>query len=279
MNSESRTESTKTERAWARLARVLVVRRVWHWFGVLLWLVRRPHLRCWPTPWPASKTVSEYQKQPGRPEVASTLFLELIQLRNKMGFQLAFLGVDRVMEAIRISRKPGQLMEARKQAVADRSGKLDLANPRASLQTLGIGPRGGLPKTKAEIQVILQHMELSTEGTLEQLRTRARDGLNELFAYRAERSARPMGQSDRPSVFGAETTPTGPGAASGSSPASASPAAPTTETGNCQDRAAAILSEMRQNPELSRHMLNSLPLSETDYFNIGVDELMGIPEQ
>lgn len=48
---------------WRRFVLRLVDRVIWHWHGLLLWLVQRPSLRYLPYPYPAVATVKDWLLQ------------------------------------------------------------------------------------------------------------------------------------------------------------------------------------------------------------------------
>ena len=77
---------------WGRMVSRLAVRLQWHWQGIMLWLVQRPHLRVWALPLPGVETPVQYLQQTGW-TVAPTmkLLLELVEMRNKLGIKTAFL--------------------------------------------------------------------------------------------------------------------------------------------------------------------------------------------
>jgi len=97
-----------------------------------------------------------------------------------MGFSLAFLGMTRVEEAIRVGRsRSGVLAAAKHDAAVEKAKKIDLSNPRTSLQSLGVGARGGLPRTKPELITLASALGLETTGTVGELTTRCRDAVAE----------------------------------------------------------------------------------------------------
>eukprot|EP00974_Lingulodinium_polyedra_P041966 4028622-Lingulodinium_polyedra.AAC.1 len=57
-----RKNSGLQRRRWGRFVGRFLIRAVWHWRGLLLWLVRRPRLRCLPLPYPAVRSRKEYQE-------------------------------------------------------------------------------------------------------------------------------------------------------------------------------------------------------------------------
>ena len=72
---------------WRRFLFRIEQRALWHARGVLLWLVRRPHLRKLPTPWPGMQTAKQYLEQPGGKNITPKVFEELCALRSKIGLR------------------------------------------------------------------------------------------------------------------------------------------------------------------------------------------------
>ncbi|CAJ1448249.1 unnamed protein product, partial [Effrenium voratum] len=99
---------------WARFTLRLVKRSLWHWQGVLLWLLQRPALRFLPTPYPSTTMVSEWQQQaedmvlrgswPRRwvtlaaPKFNGVMLNAAIFLRSRMGMVLSFMEDEMVQE-------------------------------------------------------------------------------------------------------------------------------------------------------------------------------------
>ena len=198
----SREYDDKQVNRWSRLLQRQWCRAKWHFVGVLLWLVQRPQLRCWPTPHPGTTTWQEYQTQPGEPLVSPSLFADLVTLRSKMGLKLAFLGVNCVEKAMKIAMPgKGVLQKAKAAAAMEGATPIDLNNPRASFQSLGVGPKGGMPKTKAELVRLATALTIATDGTVSELTTRCREAMNEFNAIMATQTARkvePSGIGSQP---------------------------------------------------------------------------------
>ena len=178
---------------WRRVFTRIAARSVWHWQGLLHWLLPRAHLRGWATPWPGTETVFQYHRQSLRLQsmayhVSAAVLLELVELRNKMGFELAFLGNDKVTEAVRIARiSSGVMVRLRGAAQAERG---PTALPSASSSGPGFGPRGGLPRDKPSLQAFARRMRLDDSGTIAQLQVRIREA-----AERARREAEAHGRT------------------------------------------------------------------------------------
>ena len=95
----------------------------------------------------------------------------MIYLRQRVGYQTAFLGNRVVEQALEVAKQPKRAMpQIRMQAVVERVG----TNPAPSAL---LGPRGGIPKDKASLIMLAGSLGLSQEGTLAALQTRCRDAL------------------------------------------------------------------------------------------------------
>ena len=154
----------------------MVVRAVWHWQGLLLWLVRHPELRRLPMPWPSVETSEEYQRQPGARPVTATIISNLIELRNKMGFEEAFLENEMVTQALMIAKsKTGLLGRVKSKARTEAKLQVKPKAPLGATYNVGvaqlIGPRGGLPKSKDDLARLAKAYGINPEGkTVEQLK-------------------------------------------------------------------------------------------------------------
>ena len=185
---------------WRRVFTRMAARSLWHWQGLLHWLLPRAHLRGWATPWPGTETVFQYHRQSIRLQsmayhVSASVLLELVELRNKMGFELAFLGNDKVAEAVRIARiSSGVMGRLRGAAQAERG---PTSSPSASSAGLGFGPRGGLPRDKPSLQAFARRMRLDDSGTIAQLQVRIREA-----AERARQEAAAHGRTLPASALG-----------------------------------------------------------------------------
>lgn len=146
-------------------------RNAWHWKGVLLWLIQKPHLRRLPLPPPGVETRLQYAEQasrPGRPLalVDDAVMQDLVSLRIKMGNRLSYLENESISTALRESeakrrnRKKGVMQLLRMQEV--------VADPNVPR----LGPRGGLPKTKVELQALARSWGVDHVGTVDVLRAR-----------------------------------------------------------------------------------------------------------
>ena len=100
-------DQSKQDQAVQRWRRLLLRQRAkadWHTSGVLLWsLPRSRALRELDFPWPSSVTPEAYKRQSGA-LVSAIALKHLIDFRDKIGFNLAFLEDDRVQEALLIAQ-------------------------------------------------------------------------------------------------------------------------------------------------------------------------------
>ena len=192
----------------------LVRRAVWHWQGLLLWLVRHPELRKLPAPWPSVETVAEYRAQPGGREISAQTLALLIQFRNRQGFQDAFLENELVKQALAIARsRTGILGRVRSRARAEAA--LD-PRPTSPVEVSKLlGPRGGLPKTKDDLIRLATAYGLDPVG-------KTVDQLKHLIRVQVETGARPYEEQPAGSSKAGATGPTPPAASGPAAAASGS---------------------------------------------------------
>ena len=83
----------------------------------------------------------------------------MIELRRKLGNAVAFVHSDRVSEALRIARhRPGAMERVRRDAaeafatVSVGAFSVNSVAPSAAVLAARIGPKGGVPRAKAELQ-------------------------------------------------------------------------------------------------------------------------------
>ena len=161
---------------WCRYVLRLVARTRWHWEGILWWIVRRRELRGLPLPWPAVETADAYEKQTSL-RISAGMLSSLIELRSKMGFRTAFLENDVVTKAIEIAAiKPGAYSRARAKAKEEeiRFKRPLLKGFRPDVGHL-LGPKGGLPRTKTELQMLARALGLEpATASVDQLKTMIR---------------------------------------------------------------------------------------------------------
>ena len=157
-------EGLVPQRWWRFVAR-LYARSVWHWRGLLLWLVQRPALRSFVLPLPGVTTEQEYHDRQKR-RVGAVILSDLIYLRDRMGLATAFLENDVVMQAIRMFKhKKANYRDELRLKAARQAQAAGLA------PSVGVGSRGGLPRTKGELMLLAQDMGLEFRGlTVQALR-------------------------------------------------------------------------------------------------------------
>ena len=203
---------------WARLVLRKQARERWARTGVLLWVVQRPHLRRLPTPWPGCQGIADYLLQPGGRSVASSVLAELIELRKKLGNESAFVHSAKVSEALRIARhRPGVMERVRRDAAREAFPPVAPgATPEAKKVGMAamIGPKGGLPRTKAELQQLSRAFGLSDVGTTDHLRQVLREKLEETGIIRSKdtASSRALGPSTTTAAAASSSSATAPSA-------------------------------------------------------------------
>jgi len=223
---------------WLRFFLRLRVRNEWHWRGLWLCLLRRPHLRSLPPPHPGTETVAKYLRQPRVPKTAAKwvdaqVLVDLVDLRNKMGMEFSFLEDDVVLRALEIARSRSGIMTRIRKAAKDEQKQ---ATPVTSASASSFGPRGGLPRTKAALQAVLRSIGLSDEGTVGELRERIKEhmaGIPKTAAASRREAAKPPqktsgqmpteGQNRPPSAAQRGSDGSGPSAASVASTSGSGP--------------------------------------------------------
>ena len=156
----------------------------------MLWLVQRPFLRYMPAPLPVVTTSEEWKAQlkdmvkrhawPKRWQPKAMEYMSLVHLneakvlRQRMGLEEAFMEDEAVMFGIKALKKPTRarqqaaLVQATHQAIAELDGrKEDLAREL-------LGPRGGMPRTKADLVklAVLLNVVVDPKDTIEQLKVK-----------------------------------------------------------------------------------------------------------
>jgi len=166
----------RVPQAWRRMFNRLVVRAVWHWQGLLLWLVRHPELRGLPYPWPSVETTEAYAAQPRGRDVSAAVLALLVEFRNKQGFADAFLENDLVNQALMIAKsKVGTLGRVKARAKAESLSLRPTPPSGATYNATAcqlLGPRGGLPRSKEDLMKLAKAYGINAEGkTVDQLKT------------------------------------------------------------------------------------------------------------
>ena len=104
--------------------------------------------------------------------VTQEIFEELLQLRQKVGYQLAFHGHAVVEQAMLIvlPKKRSVLQVNRLRAAEAKYGA-------APTPEMLLGPRGGIPKDKASLIILARSLGVSETGTVMELSSRCREAL------------------------------------------------------------------------------------------------------
>ena len=110
---------------------------------------------------------------------------DLLFLRQKMGYAMAFLGNSRVEEALQITRPPRGVLNSRLQQ------KIAQVGARPAPKAL-LGPRGGLPKDKSSLILLARSLGVSDDGTVAVLNQRCREALGTLKTTETRPAERPL---------------------------------------------------------------------------------------
>ena len=112
-------------------------------------------------PWPSVENSEKYARwceAVGSRTFSATLLSELIELRNKMGNKLAFMGDEKVEQAIEIATvRPGAFLRAKGNAKQEEVRLKNLKAYPTKTSDFNVpawqllGPKGGLPKGKPEL--------------------------------------------------------------------------------------------------------------------------------
>ncbi|CAE7263203.1 unnamed protein product [Symbiodinium microadriaticum] len=191
----------REERVCHRLRRMclrLLERNVWHFVGVLLWLLQRPSLRYVPLPYSNTRSVEEWKEQAeamvkggalprrhfrlavmGRKFEDVGLLKDAGYLRDRLGIKLAFMEdpmlpgmlAARYTKGVKAAIQNQLVDRLRKEAEEQRAKGKELESARSLL-----GPKGGLPTLKADLLrlAVLLHVEVQTGDTVDKLKAKLR---------------------------------------------------------------------------------------------------------
>ncbi|CAE7294222.1 RE1 [Symbiodinium natans] len=179
---------------WQRLVVRLQRRVSWHFWGLLLSLIRAPYLRFLPFPVPSVDSVSKWEEQAAemvargayprryltkckmsKSFTASNL-KALVDLRNKVGFELAFLEDEVLTVGMRaLKRKPGVRARLAEAQMAE-AAKASVSEDRGERVRQLLGPRGGLPRLRGELIQLaaLLHVEIKAEDSVAEIAKKVR---------------------------------------------------------------------------------------------------------
>lgn len=179
--------------AWRRVVLRMAARASWHIRGLLLWLLQRPGLRWVPLPYPAIGNVQQWRAQaesmcaskvlPKRHYVRALQhgmftaqnLADAVFLRNRMGFELAFLEDPLLMGMLAARAGSGMAQkiraEAHKEAKAEAEEARRDGRQQAAVREL-IGPRGGLPTLRKDLLKLaaLLHVTVEEKDTVPKIR-------------------------------------------------------------------------------------------------------------
>ena len=188
---------------WRRFVLRLVDRVIWHWHGLLLWLVQRPFLRYLPYPYPAVATVKDWLLQAEAMTHGSALssrhllrgqangaftaanLVAMSRFRDRVGWQAAFLE-DGVMQGLLLARgRRGQSQRIKAAAIQEAQERMNLElaeRDRLQAARALVGPRGGLPALKDDLTrlALLLHLPVNPKDTVAQLQERIKPSIEML---------------------------------------------------------------------------------------------------
>ena len=185
-------ESSLNDLRWKRMIGRLLERKRWHWIGVKLWLLQRPHLRYLPLPLPMVATLDEWTKQTNDQvnrrtwprswrqralNKMSMLHLRDCQtLRSRMGLELGFMEDEAVMFGLKMLKRPRRARQQGALVAETQLALRDLDGRREELAKELLGPRGGMPRNKGELIKLacLCHVEVGDKDTVDMLREKLR---------------------------------------------------------------------------------------------------------
>lgn len=206
---------------WRRMVARLHDRRLWHFHGILLWLLQRPGLRFLPCPYPTVKSCKDWALQvesmssqkiwPARhlklalKAMTPARLSECLFFRDRIGFELAFLE-DQVMGNILLVRNMrGQKAAIHKEAMLEaqrEARQVAQSDQRDETIRSLIGPRGGLPTLKGDLVKLatLLHQPVEEKDTVEILKQKVRGPLAAVMATLKNKDSRSRASQDADSM-------------------------------------------------------------------------------
>lgn len=206
---------------WRRMVARLHDRRLWHFHGILLWLLQRPGLRFLPCPYPTVKSCKGWALQvesmssqkiwPARhlklalKAMTPARLSECLFFRDRIGFELAFLE-DQVMGNILLVRNMrGQKAAIHKEAMLEaqrEARQVAQSDQRDETIRSLIGPRGGLPTLKGDLVKLatLLHQTVEEKDTVEILKQKVRGPLAAVMATLKNKDSRSRASQDADSM-------------------------------------------------------------------------------
>lgn len=179
---------------WKRMCLRMAQRNLWHWKGILLWIVQRPFLKALPLPLPSMSSVDDWIQQgkdmvergswpkrwflEAKPKFNLVNMKECISMRQKLGLRLAFIEDEVCIRGLQGFINKNDRKKIQQATVVETRKLLQLSEERQQLQLRALlGPRGGLPRLKDELVkvAILMHVEVTTDDTVETLRQKLKE--------------------------------------------------------------------------------------------------------
>lgn len=191
---------TSSTGVWTRMVLRMKLRAQWSYKGVLLWMIQRPELRWVPFPLPQVVDVESWKKQCAqmvmrrswpkswsRKAMQNQKFTlqnlkDAAHLRGRLGMRMSFLEDNLIMEAhMTLKQKPKKMIE--KALLAERRKLINMTETarQKRVEEL-VGPRGGLPRVKGELQelCVLLSIEVANDDTVEKLKEKLRPMMDTL---------------------------------------------------------------------------------------------------
>lgn len=213
---------------WRRMVARLQDRRLWHFHGILLWLLQRPGLRFLPCPYPNVKSCKDWQLQvesmlsqkiwpvkhlkTALKVMTPARLSECLFFRDRIGFELAFLE-DQVMGNILLVRNmKGQKAAIHKEAMLEaqkEAQKIAQSDKRDEAIRSIVGPRGGLPTLKGDLVKLatLLHQPVAEKDTVEMLKQKIRGPLAAVMSTLKSKDGRSRASQDADAMKSAPPSP------------------------------------------------------------------------
>ena len=190
---------------WRRIIIRLRARLLWHVHGICLWLCRRPWLRFTPFPYPSISSIMQWQLQAQQMVSNGAMsrrhhqralqcqaytagnLKEAMWLRDRLGWQTSFVEDPMLQGMLAARSSKGVANKIRQEAVAEAKALAIKAKEEGKeLQAVRelIGPKGGLPALKADLQKLasLLHVSFNEKTTVEQLKAGIKPVVQALMA-------------------------------------------------------------------------------------------------
>ena len=202
---------------WSRLFCRLVDRRQWHDHGIWLWLLQRPGIRFLPCPYPNVKNCGDWKLQIESMKVQKvwpalhltraiqkvhpSLLAECLFLRDRLGFEMAYLEDPMVGNILMVRSMKGQKAAIQREAMKHTKAEAQLVakskEKEEAIRAL-VGPRGGLPSLKQDLVRLatLLHQPVEEKDTVEKLKQKIRGPLAAVMATMPNRDSRSRASQD-----------------------------------------------------------------------------------